>query len=492
MKITYLFSNILMRVTFLLIISTSSIYCGVKNQKYYTHPNAYIIDQFANKKIIMLADFSHGYALPYKSLIWLMNEWTDKVKSGQSKIYNLSLVLEADTQEISNLKKFLLNGDYEPLIKFWLPYNTMEWLEFCADLKSLAAKIKKINEDKSFHHKINFDLFGGEAFNVFDSPKKYQFSKIEGIKYFINLRDSLTSHNIIAYLDKNKNRKAIIFYGGSHLIKNYVHKNVGNIVPDSETKGYYLAHYLKKRFGRDSVLIISQGFASKQMLENSQFASAMDSDIFIYSDDIPWNRMQPQNYDGFIIRNENIAQSHNLRNIFSINIIKADIERLQYIQNNLTGALAEKYYNEANESLELLSGQNFNKIIKWESWFTNANYDGMERLNSKEFEKEIFDRYYNNPSDSKTKILLRELGFGPAIMGTQLLPKSDWEKVWKDVLPKIKYLDAVGLLWVGTPKEKIEASKYLSTMVHGFKGGQKFEPQDYLKLYRKFYDSVNY
>ena len=492
MKKYYFFHNSIIRVALLLIILTSSINCEAKNRKYYTHPNAYIINQLAHGKIVMLADFSHGYALPYKSLISLLNEWIYKVKSGESKDYNLSLILEADTQEVSNLKKFLLNGNYESLLKFWLPYNTMEWLEFCADLRALDMKIDKLDEDKSFSHKIHLDLSGGETYNVFDSPKKYQSSKIVGIKFFVNLRDSLASQNIIAYLDKNKNRKAIIFYGSSHLIKNFVRKNVGGILPDSETKGYYLAHYLKERYGEDSVLSINQSWASKQMLENSLFASAMDSDIFVYSKDIPWKNIQPQNYDGFIIRNENLAQSHDLRNIFSVNIIKADIERMQNIKNHLSGALAERYYNEAKESLELLTSQKFNQIKKWQDWLKQAHYEGMERISSKGFEEDIYNKYYGNPTNYQIKLLLQKLGFGTAIMGSQLLPKPNWEAVWKDVLPKIKYLDAVGLLWVGTENEKNEAQKYLSSVVHGIKVGEKLKPQDYLRLYRTDYEKVNY
>ncbi|MHB8339508.1 MAG: hypothetical protein ACYDEE_18995 [Ignavibacteriaceae bacterium] len=492
MEKSYPFRNSIIRVALLIIIFTTSISCGVKNQKYHTHPNAYIINQLAHEKIVMLADFSHGYALPYKSLISLLNKWIDKVKSGECKDYNLSLILEADTQEVSNLKKFLLNGNYGSLLKFWLPYNTMEWLEFCADLREIDMKINKLNEDKNFTHKIHFDLSGGETYNVFDSPKKYQSSKIEGIKFFVNLRDSLASQNIITYLDKNKNRKAIIFYGGSHLIKNYVHKNVGGVLPDSETKGYYLAHYLKERYGENSVLSINQSPFSKQMLGNSLFPSAMDSDIFVYSNDIQLKKIQPQNYDGFIIRHEKLVQSHDLRNIFSVNIIKADIERMRNIKNHLSSDLAGRYYNEAEESLELLTGQKFNQINEWENWIKKNDYDGIARLDSKEFENYIFDNYYGNPTDNKIKLELYKLGFEPTIMGKQLIPKSEWVKVWKDVLPQIKYLNAVGLLWVGTSEEKQEAKRFLLTVVRGFNHGQKFEPQDYLKLYRKYYDRVNY
>jgi hypothetical protein len=442
----------------------------------------------------MLGDFAHSYPLPYKSLIFLLDKWFEKVKAGELKADNIVLVLEADTQEVSNLKNFIATGNLTPLIKFWLPYNTLEWIEFCEDLRNISLKVKSFNEKKGVS-KISFDIFAGETFNVFDNPEGIKRTREEAAKYFVNIRDSLSAKRIISYLVKNEDKKAIIFYGNMHLIKNYVYKNVGNALPESETKGFYLAHYLKEKFGAESVLSINQWKAPKQMIENSPFAAAGDSNIFVYSRDITWKNIPSwrwKDFDGFILRKEVEAPAHYLTYIFSKNVIEADIRRMQYLEKYLPGALAERYYNEAKESLQILTGQKFNKIDEWQTWVKENNYDGIIRLDSKEFEKEIYNNYYGNPDNNKIKLQLYKLGFGPAILSTQLLPKSDWEKVWKDVLPQIKYLDAVGLMWLGTTKEKVEAGKYLLTMVHGIKSGQKFEPQDYLKLYRKYYDRVDY
>ncbi len=83
-------------------------------------------------------------------------------------------------------------------------------------------------------------------------------------------------------------------------------------------------------------------------------------------------------------------------------------------------------------------------------------------------------------------------GFGPEVMGEQLIPESEWNKVWNSVLPRIKYLNSVGLLWVGTSEEKQKAGRYLSTVVGGVRVGEELKPGDYLKLYRKYYDKVDY
>lgn len=491
-EVSYFLRNSIIIITLGLSILTSSINCGAKNKKYHIHPDAYIIKQLEHEKIIMLADFAHTYALPYKSLVSLLNEWAAKVKRGESRVYNLSLILEADTQEAAKLNEFIATGNWNPFIDYWLPYNTMEWLEFCSDLRLLKQQIDGLNTNKYLSHKISFNIFGGEPFNIFDNPQSLMLSKEEGSKYFVNIRDSLTAKNIIEYLRKNRESKAIIFYGNLHLIKNYVSKNIAGALPDYESYGYYLAHYLKKEFGEDSVLTVNQYSVNEAMIKNSPFAASIDSNIFVYSKDIPWKYLYPENYDGYILRYEKASPAHNLSYIFSKNVIAADIKRMQSIKEYLPGYLAKRYYDKAEESLKLLTGKNYKNIDQWLDRINKNNFDGFIRLDSKEFKEDIFHVYYDNPSDRKTKLMLLELGFGPRLMSSQMIPKADWEKTWREVLPHIKYLNAVGLLWIGTTKEKQKAEKYLFNTVRGVNKGEKLEPQDYLKLFRRDYWKVNY
>ena len=207
MTVTYSHHSNSIAILFVIILLASSINCGTNKQKYYTHPNSYIIDQLAHKKIIMLGDFKYGYPLPYKSLIALLNKWVDKVKSGESKSYDIILVLEADTQEVRKLNEFISTGKWELFIDYWLPYNTMEWLEFCADLRSLKLQIDSLNENQDFKPGISFILYGGEAGNIFDNPQFLHLSKEEGSKYFVNERDSITAKNIIEYLKRIKMKR---------------------------------------------------------------------------------------------------------------------------------------------------------------------------------------------------------------------------------------------------------------------------------------------
>ncbi|MHB8335844.1 MAG: hypothetical protein ACYDEE_00305 [Ignavibacteriaceae bacterium] len=481
MKKSFSHFSIIIKILFAIIILTSPINCGTTKRKYYTHPNAYIVDQLAHKKIIMLADFAHGYPLPYKSLIFLLNKWFDKVETGKSKDFDITLILEDDKEIIDNLKQYISTGNWKPVMHYWLPYSNMEMLEFYADIRTLNLKIDSLNARNDLKHRINFDIYGGEPFNVFDNPRLLQLSKEDGAKYFANIRDSVTAQNICAYLDRNKNSKAIIFYGTAHLVNNYVNKNICTTVPCTEINGYYLAYYLKKRFGEDSILSIDQAQISHEMWENSPFVAAKDSNIFVYSDNIPWRDNHPENFDAFIIRRGILVPGHFLSFVFSRNIIEADIKRMSFIEKYLPGALAERYYNEAFESLKLITGEKFKDLSEWKNWFEKSNYDGFKRLNSDDFAKQIFDEFYQNTNNKEVRNQLYKLGIGIGILDINNIPSKDsWKDlVWPEEFNYIKWLNTIGMLWVGTTEEKKEAKEFLVRYT-----GKNFSvPQDYLKYY---------
>jgi hypothetical protein len=439
----------------------------------------------------MLGDFEHSSPLPYKSIVSLLEEWVKEIKNGKSKDYDIILVLEADSQEVSILKQFLLTGNWETLINYWLPYNTLEWLEFCSNIRSIYNTIGKLNSSNKLP-KINFDIYGGEEGNVFNTPKYLSYSISEGSKYFINQRDSITAHNIITYLNKYRNRKAIIFYGNLHLQKAKVDKNISGTLPNSESWGYYLAYYLKQEFGDKAVLAVNQYIVNKKMIDNSPFYPAGNSNIFVYSQDIPWPNIQPQNYDAFILRHEKPLPGHSLGNIFSINIIKADINRMEYMEKYFPGNLAEGYYNIARQSLQLLTGRNYWTTKEWENWAKENKYNGISRLESKEFKQELFNLYFNNSTDVNIKWQLYSLGFGEDIISKNQLSESEWERAWTDALPKIKYLNWIGLYWIGTKKEKLYAKNNIDKFIGTTKYSGNYQPEEYLKIYRKIFDNVDY
>ena len=490
MRKGYRFINYSIRATLIIIISFLFVSCNHSQQKFYTNPDSYIIDQFANKRVIMLGDFMHYSPVSYESLISLLKEWLVKIQHGKSKDHNIVLILEADTQEVSNLKQFLSTGNWKPLLEYWLPYCSLEWLEFCSNLRAFDNEIRELNERKDFN-KINFDIYGGEYGSIFDSPELLRDSKSEGSKFFINKRDSISAQNVISYLNRHKNYKAVIFYGNLHLIKNYVNKNILGASIDTQIYGYYLAHYLKQEFGERQVLSINQYEVGQQTINKAPFFATNASDIFVYSQYIPWRYIKPENYDAYILRHDKTEiRGHSVAYIFSNNVIDADIKKMQFLKKYFPGYLAEGYYNIAQQSLQLITGKNYNTISQWQNWIKNSNYDGAERLGSKKFENDMYDLYFNSFNNRMIIAKLYLFGIGKEIVSQQLLSKSQRDKLWKESLLKIKFLNEIGIYWVGTKEEKREAQKYLGSFVDRSKYTGVMEPEDYLKLYRKTYENV--
>jgi hypothetical protein len=83
---------------------------------------------------------------------------------------------------------------------------------------------------------------------------------------------------------------------------------------------------------------------------------------------------------------------------------------------------------------------------------------------------------------------LHNLGFRLS----QLLPPPDsatwWQKIWPEEIKHVKFINAVGIFWIGYPDEKAAAKKYLME----FSGQDLDEPGEYFKWYRKKYYDYDY
>lgn len=479
----------------LVILSITSVKCGIGRREYYTNPNIYLVSRLAHVRIIMLSDFYHSASLPFKTLVSLLSEWVTEAAGGKSKDTKVVLVLEDDKQIVDNLKSFISAGDWKPLVDYWLPYNSMEWLEFCADLRALNLRIDSLDSRPGVRQKISFDILGGEASNIFDDPSLLRQSKEEGAKYFVGTRDSLSARNVSAYLDSSEFTKAIIFYGRAHLVGEFVHKDVAGALPPSETGGYYLAHYLKERFGADSVLTVCQISPYSLNLRSSFYSLAQDSNIFftskeISSKDIYLSGLQPQDFDAFITRRELIIPAHPLTHIFSKVVVQADVSRSLFLKDYLPEVLAERYYDEAIQSLQLITGENFKGALEWQSWFKKAKYDGFARMESELLANQLFlDFCKNAPSESPRRELY-DLEFDAGIHDMNSIPSENywWNTIWPGMVDRIKIYDSIGKLWVGTAEEKRQARNLLVKVF----GTPSTEPQDYLKLCRSHFYDVDY
>lgn len=55
-----------------------------------------------------------------------------------------TLALEADARMTDVLSQYLKTGNFEPLLDLWLPNNSMDFLEFSANLRRLALQVWRI------------------------------------------------------------------------------------------------------------------------------------------------------------------------------------------------------------------------------------------------------------------------------------------------------------------------------------------------------------
>jgi hypothetical protein len=67
-------------------------------------------------------------------------------------------------------------------------------------------------------------------------------------------------------------------------------------------------------------------------------------------------------------------------------------------------------------------------------------------------------------------------GFSEDIISKKQLAGSEWERVWADALPKIKYLNWIGLYWIDTNEEKLYAKNNIDKFIGTTKYSENYQP----------------
>ena len=98
-------------------------------------------------------------------------------------------MLEWDDEIVYKINRYLETGNVDELVDFWLPYGSLEMLEFFSDLRQIHLKINLINRTPSERKKIHFSIIGGEVSNLFNDVRLLKQSKYEGVKYFVYKRE---------------------------------------------------------------------------------------------------------------------------------------------------------------------------------------------------------------------------------------------------------------------------------------------------------------
>jgi hypothetical protein len=462
-----------------------------QQKNYISDPEAQIVRELSRRRIVMLGDFAHECPLPFYTLTSTLSTWLTMLEKGESNQHHLTLFLEDDNQVANLLRHYVKTGDINPMLDFILPSATLERLEFYSDLRRIATRIDSMNRVLPPSKQIIFDIQGPEAMNVFDA-RALNSSDSATTLYFVRDRDSLAAMNIITYLHEHPDHKGLIFYGSGHLIKNIVTKPFTEALTPEESKGVFLANYLKREYGDNQVFTITQVVEGRSPINYFEFGG---TDIMILANDVPWkdsppndNNFIPANFDAFIIRTEFVVPGHPWTYVFSKRILTSSIKRMEFLDPYLPGVFALRFYREAVRALLFLSDTNCLATQDWRRWCNAHPFIDVERLRSDEFRKWLADQYYRTHETTVHFQDFENLGFDLRTGNPRTMSRGEWDKMFENMWPQVVFLNSIGTYWIGDSTEQARAKDYLVKS-----SGQNYDdPGMYLKWWRKEYFKVAY
>jgi hypothetical protein len=427
----------------------------------------------------MIADEGHGNHIFMQTVINYLNYWIDtiqiKLNQKQSIPRNLYLILESDSNQINSIYKYFSSNNPYDLLNPRFNYGnlfTSAVIEFYDDLRNIHFKIESINENLPEEEKISFKLFGPEK--VIDL-NDWSIEKRE--RFFINERDEYSSDQIINLLEKDSTARALIFYGGGHLVTIKTRKSQNN-----QDEGFFLVYYLAEHFrDKGGYYSIDQLSAKQNLWLNEVYKFTNENYIIensIFEGHTIPNNMQPQGTNASLT-------------LFDKNIIQPDISKIW--SDNLVNCFlnnADKFINLQSEFnrgiisswfyyLSIISGNefeniNFNdsvsvikEIEKWKDWRKNKKTNIADEI----INQNIIKNRINLFEKSEYPAAIRyEYDFGGLLLNAKvwhnrdatpkLIAKGYNEHIEKYSKPIISE-NLINLLWVGTNEEKQKALEYL-------------------------------
>jgi hypothetical protein len=478
---------IVIKMLMLLILFICITGCNTKKPPYFTQPDESLVKELNNKKVIILGDFRHYNAWPYSTLTKFLWEWLKQVERGDSKAWNITLVLETDEEVIDRLNKYITTGDIKKAYDYLSPFNNLETVEYWSELRKLSLSVDSLNALAKYSPKIVFKIAGGEASNVFANMDFYKKSEYEQNLYGVNMRDSLIAQKIIKLSEEDADKKIIVLYGNAHLDKTLTDKSPYlKSVPKDKAQGYFFAHYLKDYFGENNLLTVRQSpVVDGRKLKDTPFENLTGEEFFVKAADYP---EMMSRVDWLVMRRDQFVPEYSMGYIFSINTIKACLEKMKMLEGYKSLPVIKDYYSEITNYLYFLTGCNFAAYPELKKWIAEneSKYNGFEWLSSKEFEMLIRKEYFDRSKDiSIISSQLLSMGFKS---GNKRISETEWDNVWKGSLGDIKFVNSIGMAICGTEAEKVNALKYLEE----YSKIKLSNPIEYLKYYRKKAYNVNY
>lgn len=464
--------SFLLLIVSIILISISNSSC-TRERSIYEDPDRKIAELIFEKKIVMLADMGHHTMRSYSILLNVLFQWREAAKLiGDNK--SILLVMEKDSNDAKVINDFIANPNTDSLFYNFYDSWNLDDIEFLITLREFKLSLDSIKEPL-----LKIDLRGFEQ--VLDGDF-YKLPEREGDLWFINSRDSITAMNLTNYITNNPEQNILIFYGGAHLQKGFVEKP-SKVLTVQEKMGYYLANYLKKEYGDENVLTISQMMKDSNSLKFTPLEKYLGKEILAGKDSIPvsWDDANSDRYDMIAIRNLMPYPPHYRFNVlFSRKNIENATKRLEENEKLLPGFNAKFEYESILDILFLVTGIKFQNSTEAIMWYSQNSYDGIDRLKSDKFKEDLFNYYYEDPNNYIRKRRLNDLGFGPGVYG-KMIPKEEWRKFETELMNSIRFHNSVSIYLLGYPYEQIKAKEILVE----FSGNDFPDAFQYLEWYRK-------
>ncbi len=420
-------------------------------------PYNYIVDQLCDDKIVMLGDFQHSSMLPHMTLIRVLNNYVDSVLVKKKSKEKVTLILELSPEQIEMVDEFVNENHLEAWFNDFCLSHSLEDIYLLEKLRSIKERFGKHNSElkiKGFE-----DYFTEEIF--------FLRSEVEKEKWFVKERDSLVFERATKYIKENPDENILFYYGIAHLLDGAINKkSLAPLLDESECTGHFLAYYLKKKFGKENVMTFNQLSINPDYFVNSDYDKYKNMIFMVDNNDTTINKLNKYNnyYDYTIVRHEYLKAPTPLRFILSNNVLKAcynswsDFENWnQKYKNNLRSPFAM-------EAIGYISGKYFQNVDDFGQWIDTNKTTLFDRISSQSFSKYLFSlASYDPKKNNSFRNILVSIGFGPGLYNLEYIPTSEeWNStLWPAAANHVKYLNAVGLLWVGNDNEKIIAKKYI-------------------------------
>ncbi|MGE5679812.1 MAG: hypothetical protein ACM34K_02925, partial [Bacillota bacterium] len=391
---------------------------------------------------------------------------------------HLTVILEKSEADINAFYKFVEKDSIDEVLNSGFEESTIEDLYFFANLKNLLKTYK--------------DKIAVKGFEEYFPPEIiYTRTTREKDLWFVNKRDADLMNRIRKYKEAHLKEQLLIFYGAAHLNCGYTSKlPATSTLTADENNGYFLSKYLKDVFGKDNVITYNQFCLRRDFFDDKDLKN-ISAETFLVNSNSPYlKELKSDGYDHAIV----IFQYHKtptpLRYIFTENnlerfykIWKASEKYGKVYHRNIDNQLVL-------DAISLMSGKRFQFIGDYKQWLVNKKDFGFDRLSDTLFSQELFSRLNDNPKSTDYRETLAALGFGPGITFVEFLPSRDqWNnQLWPGVVNHIKLFNAVGIMWIGTDKEKQTAKEYLMNLTE-----QNFnDPSKYLEYWYSKFCSLNF